>query len=170
MRPVMEQRLIAADSEERFIAQNARDGAEYLRCASRRVRSLRDSGQAPANAKKKRRLAPVGMTGLGWAMLPLLLALVACACGGIAKTATTTSSPTSPSQPSSPGATTVTVSPTTANVRAGSAFQFTATVTGNSNTAVNWSVNGTAGGSAALGTISAGGNYTAPATLPINVP
>jgi hypothetical protein len=148
MRPVMEQRLIAADSEERF-----------LRCASRRVRS-------EANAKKKRRLAPVGMTGLGWAMLPLLLALVACACGGIAKTATTTSSPTSPSQPSSPGATTVTVSPTTANVRAGSSFQFTATVSGNSNTAVNWSVNGTAGGSAALGTITASGNYTAPATLP----
>jgi hypothetical protein len=60
----------------------------------------------------------------------------------------------------------VTVSPTTANIRAGSAFAFTATVSGNSNTSVNWSVNGTAGGSAALGTISASGNYTAPAVLP----
>jgi hypothetical protein len=60
----------------------------------------------------------------------------------------------------------VTVSPTTANIRAASSFQFTATVTGNSNTAVTWTVNGTAGGSAALGTISSSGNYTAPATLP----
>jgi hypothetical protein len=60
----------------------------------------------------------------------------------------------------------VTVSPSNANVRTGSSSQFMATVTGNSNTAVTWSVNGTAGGSATLGTISASGNYTAPATLP----
>ena len=106
--------------------------------------------------------------------LPLLLALVACACGGIAKTTTTTStssgsnptSPSNPSNPSMPGATMVTVSPSNANVRAGGSAQFTATVTGNSNTAVTWSVNGTAGGSAATGTISASGNYMAPATLP----
>jgi hypothetical protein len=105
----------------------------------------------------------------GAQMLPLLLALVACACGGVAKTATTTGSPTSPSDPgspSSPGATMVMVSPSTANIRAGSSFQFMATVTGNSNTAVTWTVNGTAGGSATVGTISSGGNYTAPATLP----
>jgi hypothetical protein len=60
----------------------------------------------------------------------------------------------------------VTVSPSNANVRAGDTSQFMATVTGNSNTAVTWSVNGTAGGSATLGTISASGNYMAPATLP----
>ncbi|HEY2251186.1 MAG TPA: IPT/TIG domain-containing protein, partial [Planctomycetaceae bacterium] len=60
----------------------------------------------------------------------------------------------------------VMVSPSNANVRAGSSFQFTATVTGNSNTSVTWSVNGTAGGSSAAGTISASGNYSAPATLP----
>ena len=102
-------------------------------------------------------------------VLPLLLALVACACGGIAKTVTTTGTPASPSgpgSPSSPGAMVVTVSPSTANIRAGSSFQFMATVTGNSNTAVTWTVNGTAGGSATVGTISVGGNYTAPATLP----
>jgi len=99
-------------------------------------------------------------------MLPILFALVACACGGIAKTTTTT--PTSPSDPgsSSSGSTTVTVTPSTANVRAGDTAQFTAMVSGNSNTAVSWSVNGTAGGSAALGTISTSGNYTAPASLP----
>ncbi len=60
----------------------------------------------------------------------------------------------------------VTVSPSTANIRAASSFQFTATVTGNSNTAVTWTVNGAAGGSATLGTISSSGNYSAPATLP----
>jgi hypothetical protein len=60
----------------------------------------------------------------------------------------------------------VTVSPTTANIRAGDSFAFMASVSGNSNTAVNWSVNGTAGGSATVGTISASGNYMAPAALP----
>ncbi len=39
--------------------------------------------------------------------------------------------------------------------------QFTATVTGDS-TGVTWSVNGTAGGNATVGTIDATGNYTAP--------
>jgi hypothetical protein len=60
----------------------------------------------------------------------------------------------------------VAIAPKTANVRAGSSFQFTATVTGNSNTSVTWAVNGTAGGSATLGTISSTGNYSAPASLP----
>ena len=99
--------------------------------------------------------------------LPLLLALVTCACGGVAKTATTGNpSPTSPSDPSTPGSTTVTISPTTANIRAGDSLAFLASVSGNPNTTVNWNVNGTAGGSATLGTVSASGNYTAPAVLP----
>ncbi len=57
---------------------------------------------------------------------------------------------------------TVTVSPTSANVRAGATQSFSATVTGSSNTAVTWQVNGVAGGSAATGTISSSGMYTAP--------
>jgi uncharacterized protein (DUF1800 family) len=44
--------------------------------------------------------------------------------------------------------------------------QFTATVANTSNTAVTWSVNGTTGGSAAMGLISTTGQYTAPATVP----
>lgn len=60
----------------------------------------------------------------------------------------------------------VAVAPATATVQLGSARTFTATVTGNANTAVTWSVNGTAGGSATVGTISAAGVYTAPAVLP----
>ena len=50
--------------------------------------------------------------------------------------------------------------------RIGTTVQFTATVTGTSNSAVTWQVNGVTGGSAATGTISATGLYTAPATLP----
>ena len=53
-----------------------------------------------------------------------------------------------------------------AETRLGATTQFTATVTGTANTAVAWQVNGIAGGSAALGTISATGLYTAPASLP----
>jgi uncharacterized protein (DUF1800 family) len=44
--------------------------------------------------------------------------------------------------------------------------QFTAAVTGASDTALSWSVNGTIGGSAATGLISTTGQYTAPATVP----
>jgi len=43
---------------------------------------------------------------------------------------------------------------------------FTANVTGETNTAVNWAVNGVAGGNATFGTIDASGNYTAPGTVP----
>ena len=45
-------------------------------------------------------------------------------------------------------------------------MQFTAAVTGASDTALSWSVNGTVGGSAATGLISTTGQYTAPATVP----
>jgi hypothetical protein len=86
--------------------------------------------------------------------------------GGCSATTTSKSSPSTPSTPSTPAATSVSVSPTSANIRAGDSFQFTATVSGNSNTAVTWAVNGTAGGSVALGTISSTGNYSAPSSLP----
>jgi hypothetical protein len=62
---------------------------------------------------------------------------------------------------------TVVVSPATATVLAGAGTQvFVATVTGASNNAVTWSVNGAAGGNAVVGTISAAGVYTPPATPP----
>jgi hypothetical protein len=60
----------------------------------------------------------------------------------------------------------VSVSPTAANVRAGATQPFTAAVTGTTNQSVNWSVNGVVGGNATVGTISSGGVYTAPATVP----
>lgn len=60
----------------------------------------------------------------------------------------------------------VSISPTTASVAVGGNQQFTATVTGTSNTAVTWQVNGTTGGDSTNGTISASGLYTAPAAVP----
>ena len=60
----------------------------------------------------------------------------------------------------------VTVSPSAASVSLGTTKSFSATVSGTANTAVTWSVNGTVGGSAAVGTISPAGLYTAPAVMP----
>jgi hypothetical protein len=65
-------------------------------------------------------------------------------------------------------AVTITISPTSATLAAGTKQQFTPTVsvTGSSNNAVNWSVNGIAGGNATVGTIDSTGLYTAPASPP----
>jgi hypothetical protein len=69
-------------------------------------------------------------------------------------------------QPPPSGTVAITVAPTSASIRAGASYAFSATITGSSNTAVSWSVNSTPGGSATLGTIASSGNYTAPSTLP----
>jgi len=69
------------------------------------------------------------------------------------------------SQPPPPEIT-VSVTPTAANLRAGATQPFTATVAGTTNKSVTWSVNGIVTGSAATGTISSNGVYTAPATVP----
>lgn len=59
----------------------------------------------------------------------------------------------------------VTLSPTSASTTVGGTQQFSATVTGTTNLSVTWSVNGIVGGNATVGTISASGLYTAPASL-----
>ena len=51
-------------------------------------------------------------------------------------------------------------------VRLGSTLQLSAAVANTSNTAVTWEVNGTAGGSTVVGTISSGGLYTPPNAIP----
>jgi plastocyanin len=53
-----------------------------------------------------------------------------------------------------------------ASVDVGTSFQFHVTVSNTTNKACAWSVNGVAGGSAALGTISSDGLYSAPAAVP----
>jgi hypothetical protein len=63
---------------------------------------------------------------------------------------------------------TVKVSPSSANVRAGATQSFSAAVSGTSNTAVTWQVNGVTDGGSATGTISATGTYTAPSAVPAN--
>jgi hypothetical protein len=60
----------------------------------------------------------------------------------------------------------VTISPTSTTVTVNQATPFTDTVTGTSNTAVNWEVNGVQGGGASAGTISTSGVYMAPAQVP----
>ena len=59
----------------------------------------------------------------------------------------------------------ISVSPSTASVAPNATQQFTATVTGTTNTAASWSVDGTPGGNSSIGTIDATGLYTAPSTL-----
>ena len=61
----------------------------------------------------------------------------------------------------------VTVNPTSASVEANAGTQaFSATVTNSLDSTVTWEVNGVAGGSATTGTVSVGGVYTAPSTVP----
>ncbi len=60
----------------------------------------------------------------------------------------------------------VQVKPATASLALGATQSFTATVTGTTNEAVTWSVDGLAGGNASTGTISASGVYVAPQILP----
>jgi hypothetical protein len=60
----------------------------------------------------------------------------------------------------------ITISPTMAAVQAGNSQQFTASVTGTTNTAVNWLVNNMLGGNSAVGFISSTGLYTAPSAIP----
>ena len=60
----------------------------------------------------------------------------------------------------------VSISPNPANVRVGASQQFTATVTGTTNTSVAWSVNNVSSGNSSVGTINSTGSYAAPTTLP----
>lgn len=91
--------------------------------------------------------------------LSLLTLFAGCGSGGSGGTQT-------PPQQSS--ITSVAVSPSSAIVqpKGTQAFQVTVTGTGNYSSAVNWSVNGVAGGNQSLGTISSVGLYTAPVIPP----
>jgi len=60
----------------------------------------------------------------------------------------------------------VIISPTTTQVVKSGHQQFTATVTGTTDTSVNWSLAGSGCSGSACGTISSGGLYTAPGTIP----
>jgi DNA-binding beta-propeller fold protein YncE len=61
---------------------------------------------------------------------------------------------------------TVRVVPANARLGTNETFQFTASVTGSTNSAVTWSVNDLVGGNSTVGTITSNGLFTAPATPP----
>lgn len=63
----------------------------------------------------------------------------------------------------------VSITPTSAQVTERSTKQFTASVTGTSNTGVTWSVSGTGCSGSGCGTISSSGLYTAPDSTPAKV-
>jgi len=88
------------------------------------------------------------------ATLVLTLCLAGCGTGSSSNSAVSNAS-----------GVTVTVSGVS-GTRLGASTQYSAAVTGTTNTAVTWQVNGVTGGSAATGTITATGLYTAPATMP----
>ena len=73
---------------------------------------------------------------------------------------------TAPAPPPPPPSVGIAISPIKIHVRVSAARQFTATVTGTTDTAVMWQVNGVAGGSASTGTVSAAGLYQAPSKVP----
>jgi hypothetical protein len=97
-----------------------------------------------------------------FSIFPFLISAVAilAACGSATKLST------NPTQPTTPASVSVAVSPSTANIRAGSSYTFTTIVTGSTNATVSWSVNSTPGGDSTIGTITSSGTYTAPAALP----
>lgn len=96
----------------------------------------------------------------------LLAAALLCltGCGGNSSCVSSTS--TNPNCTTS-NPVTITLSPdTTTNVPLGTTLQITATVSGTSNTALTWQVNGVDGGNSTAGTISDTGLYKPPATVP----
>ena len=76
------------------------------------------------------------------------------------------SSPAFSVQIATPSNVKVAVAPASASVRTNDKQQFTATVTGTSNTSITWAVNGVAGGNSTVGTIDSKGLYTTPPKVP----
>src|ERR1700739_1857461 len=90
-------------------------------------------------------------------LLILAFVLPTVGCGGGKSTST------QPSSPSSSQQITIQLNQTSVSLAPGAQQQFTAMLQGTTNTAVTWSVDSTAGGSTASGTITSAGMYTAPA-------
>ena len=90
----------------------------------------------------------------------------------VSPTGTATAAPASANNGTCPVSATpvmVSVSPATATLQSGASQLFTAVLTNTANTAVSWQVNGVVGGSAAVGTITSAGMYTAPSSVTSSV-
>src|SRR5690349_5224240 len=94
-------------------------------------------------------------------LVVLLGSLALSGCAGLANSSKNSAAPTNPAGPI-----VIKVSPNTATLTLATTQQFVAAVTGTSNTAVTWSVSGTGCSGLACGTISSGGLYTSPASVP----
>ena len=99
----------------------------------------------------------------GYAVVLLVASIPTIGCGG--GSAAPASAPP-PSAPSASRTVSVSISPNSANVPVQATQQFIATVTGATNTAVTWNVNGVTGGNVSVGTVTSSGLYTAPSTVP----
>ena len=93
--------------------------------------------------------------------LPLLPLLFLAACGGGGSNSNNNSGGDG-SGGGNPPVIAVTISPASASLASGGTQQFQATVTGTSNSGVQWKVNHVAGGNTQYGTITSAGLYTAP--------
>jgi hypothetical protein len=91
----------------------------------------------------------------------VVMILIEAACAG-----TSPSKPSPPTIPPPNPPVTITISPTTANVRAADSQTFTDNLSNATNHTVTWAVNGISGGNSTVGTISSAGVYSAPSTLP----
>ena len=90
-------------------------------------------------------------------LLPAVLILILAGCGP-------GGAPDDDDPPPQP--VTINIIETVADVQVGHTFQFHHSVSNSTNTACTWRVNDIAGGNATVGTIDAGGLYTAPAAVP----
>ena len=94
-------------------------------------------------------------------LLAVLLILIEAGCAG-----TSPSKNPPPNPPGPPAQLTITISPTSPNIRAAASQVFTAQVSNATNQNVTWAVNGVSGGSSTTGTITSTGVYAAPGNLP----
>jgi IPT/TIG domain len=135
-------------------------------CPSVQLRLRRFNAQTISTMSSPRGSRP-GTTAFRRTLFPYFVfaAVLLFGCSAGTKTPSSLSNPTPPSNPP-PATVSVSVAPTTANIRAGATFAFSSSVDGSSNTAVTWAVNSVAGGNTTLGTIDVSGNYTAPAAVP----
>src|SRR5579884_2056050 len=91
-----------------------------------------------------------------------LLVLLMFACGAATKTNANTTGIENSGNDTPPPQVAIAISPTSVTVGSGATQQFQATVTGSTNIAVTWQVNGVPGGNPESGTISSSGLYIAP--------
>jgi hypothetical protein len=91
---------------------------------------------------------------------------IAVAAVWVAGCATTSGTSTADKRKNPSAGVQVTVTPPSTSVRAGTAQQFAASVTGTNNMTVTWSVGSLAGGNSTLGTINSAGLFVAPQILP----